>query len=168
MLFVYFNMCSNVSSYIVSHVHLHPHSMFLFSEREHPACPPPITPQQTQQAPPRGSHYTSLKRSASNMSSGTSTPIERKTESPKDFVDKSESSKQKSLNKVIFFSSTSCFSWTKKILQSYPLGLWCLNATFYNISATSPWTCIVHIRHLLRSDELEFTKGFWIHVVMQY
>lgn len=34
------------------------------------------------------------------MSSGASTPSDRKTESPKEFVDKSDSSKQKLLSKV--------------------------------------------------------------------
>ncbi|XP_063423806.1 protein PRRC2C-like isoform X4 [Mytilus trossulus] len=76
-----------------------PSSYNKYGKREHPACPPPITPQQTQQVPSRGSHYTSLKRSASNMSSGQSTPSDRKTESPKEFVDKSDSSKPKSLSK---------------------------------------------------------------------
>ncbi|XP_025111993.1 protein PRRC2A-like isoform X2 [Pomacea canaliculata] len=56
--------------------------------RDHPSCPPPISYEQSKQALPPKSNLTSLKRSASNMSSSSATSSERdrKSDSPKETI----------------------------------------------------------------------------------
>ncbi|KAJ8300218.1 hypothetical protein KUTeg_021737 [Tegillarca granosa] len=73
------------------------------SKREHPSCPPPITPQQSQQNLPPRSNLISLKRTASSMSNSSSTSNDRKTESPKDVTlnENKESIRTKTSNKEL-------------------------------------------------------------------
>lgn len=76
--------------------------IFIFLEREHPSCPPPITPQQSQQNLPPRSNLISLKRTASSMSNSSSASTDRKTESPKDVTtnENKETIRAKPSNKV--------------------------------------------------------------------
>ncbi|XP_041368189.1 protein PRRC2C-like isoform X2 [Gigantopelta aegis] len=54
--------------------------------RDHPSCPPPISAQQAQQNHPPRSNFTSLKRSASSISAGSTTSQDRKSDSPKENI----------------------------------------------------------------------------------
>ncbi|KAL3872322.1 hypothetical protein ACJMK2_040253 [Sinanodonta woodiana] len=60
-----------------------------YQKREHPSCPPPIPLRESQQNLPPRSNYTSLKRTASNMSTASTVSSDKKNDSPRD-VQKTE------------------------------------------------------------------------------
>ncbi|KAK6196343.1 hypothetical protein SNE40_001584 [Patella caerulea] len=71
-----------------------------FRRDNYPYCPPPM-PQPQQPPPSRSNNYTSLKRSASNMSSSSNTSQDRKSDSPKDIPTTEKLNLHKEPNKVI-------------------------------------------------------------------
>ncbi|KAK3602381.1 hypothetical protein CHS0354_011217, partial [Potamilus streckersoni] len=60
-----------------------------YHKREHPSCPPPIPLRESQQNLPPRSNYTSLKRTASNMSTASTASNDKKNDSTRD-VQKTE------------------------------------------------------------------------------
>ena len=96
-----FKFLSQVYYHSVGHLIVILLSVFL--GRDHPSCPPPISAQQAQQNHPPRSNFTSLKRSASSLSTGSSASLDRKSDSPKEninIVAERTGSVKKTQNKV--------------------------------------------------------------------